>query len=177
MKSAKAISLLTAQRDKLSQVISYEDSVWKTQTRSVVRDIFGERSEEDNYMQDFSYLSLYTPEHRWQQEFLKSKKDVERFLNSCIDTIKERGVPKKTKMNFLYTANHEALAAIFLAICGGIFSIGYIVGENSQYKDLLRLEHEVSTAEKTNRNQTDTITSLRNTITILTDSSRRDTER
>ena len=86
MNKKTAIKILETQKQKLDSFIkkSFYDLVWKTQTVQYIKQIFGENSEQFKFINGIKVQSPYSP-------------DLTKFLDSCIDSVKNVGVFKEPK--------------------------------------------------------------------------------
>lgn len=105
MNKKTALKVLEIQKQKLDKFHEkrFYDLVWKTQTVQYIKQIFGENSEQLNYINSIKIRSQFSP-------------DPSRFLDSCIDTIKNIGVFKEPKKNILYGYSNLKIISIAISI-------------------------------------------------------------
>lgn len=105
MNKKNAIKVLKSQKQKLDSFHEkrFYDLVWKTQTVQYIKQIFGEKSEQFNYINSLKIYNQYSP-------------DPTRFLDSCIDSVKNFGVYKEPKKNILDGQSNFKIISIAISI-------------------------------------------------------------
>lgn len=126
MDKKKAIEILQGQLQKLKETNSID--VWKNQTASFAKDIFGEESHEYEWITKFNVGWYYSREAR-PQAVREAKARASEFLENCIETIRLKGVYKKPKQNFLQTMGNATLVPVILFAVGAVFSGGMLYGK------------------------------------------------
>ena len=133
MKPTKAIKILIRQRDKVLSRDHQNDYIWITQTTYYIKEIFGEDSEQHRFIQKFSFnpgLSLSTfPKDQTRSEADRLKASAVRFLNTCIEAIKDIGVQKPSKQNFLSGLSDSIIAVIIGLLITVPGATGYFLGQ------------------------------------------------
>lgn len=106
----KVIEIQIQKLDKFHEKKLY-DLVWKTQTTQYIKQIFGESSEQFDYMSTAKVQSPYSP-------------DPTKFLDSCIDSVKNVGVYKEPKKNILSSLSDSLIVLILTTIGIVSFALG-----------------------------------------------------
>lgn len=93
MNSIKAISLLNIQLDKLPTIDKDTYKSWQIQTTSYIKDIFGDTSEEYNFIKSTNFvLGLIDTPHN--QQIKQNTPRIKSFLENCIESLEHRGISK-----------------------------------------------------------------------------------
>lgn len=116
MNNKKAIEILQKQIDKLLSTKQNRNESWIIETQTYVINFFGKESHQNNF---FKYYS-WTPNPDFDPDFQEKQTII--FLNDCIDTIKNIGIYKEPKQNFLNQLSDSLLVLILSVI--GIVSFG-----------------------------------------------------
>ncbi len=129
MKKEKAVQILKTQQQTLPSLNKETYEVWKTNTLSWIKQIFGESSEEYKYFKDFHfwYNDMYNPE----AEIRKNIPKANSFLENCITRINTVGLPKKEWKHVLITTNPMLFWAVFLALLTFSFWLGKVTANKS----------------------------------------------
>jgi len=131
MNKKKVIKVLEQQKAKILDKNHYNDETWVFQTASYIKDIFGEKSTEYDYISRFTFTVqvLNTTPKEEIGLLIQMKEDkVIKFINNCIETIKNKGIIKPTKMNFLNKLNNGILIAIITFAVPSLIGIGFYFG-------------------------------------------------
>jgi len=122
MKKEKAVQILKAQQQTLPSLNKETYEVWKTNTLSWIRLLFGESSEEYKHFKDFHFweFDIYNPE----AEIRKNIPKANSFLENCITRINAVGLPKKEWKHVLITTNPTLFWAVFVVLMGGMLWLG-----------------------------------------------------
>jgi len=158
MKPKQAIRVLENQLQKLQNVQSYSDRGWITQTRSYIKSIFGETSEEYDYIQDFDWLDYYIEQYQYQSTFLQKKSEVHQFIQNCIETVRAKGTNYE-RTNFLSRIDNATLVTITIFLLGVIGTACYQWGKYNSDLQNIKLNQMI---EK----QGEAILKLRDTVDI-----------
>jgi hypothetical protein len=132
MKPQKAIEILKRQRDKINDPKHPNNDTWKVQTASHIKDFFGESSDEYAHISQFSFSVLGhagMSSDQWKMELNMNKRRISQFLDSCIETINDKGLYKPHKGNFLASLSDTWLSVIFVTVIPSLFLAGIWVGE------------------------------------------------
>ncbi len=133
MNKKKAIEILQKQKEKIKDEPDLQDYTWTIQTRTCIKDFFGEDSNEYFFIKNFSFGN-----HVYSEEtgnYVKPKielpiAEISRFLDKCVETINYKGLyrPRKSYVfNEQWTKDHPILFEIIkwaIPIIGA-FLIGY----------------------------------------------------
>jgi hypothetical protein len=125
MNRNKAISILKNQIEKI-KTPEGKTSEWSMQTKSYVKSFFGEDSIQFEYFQTFSFFSTYTY-------------DPVLFLNECIEFIKNNGLYKVPKKNFLESLPNWLIMLLIPAL----FSAGLAIGKYTSDLQNIELKREL----------------------------------
>lgn len=149
MNKKKAITILENQIKSLDKYFSGDsyDMTWKIQTLAYLKKIFGEESSQFEYFNKIRISS--------------QKPDPTRFLNECIEVVKNIGVYKEPKKNILSSLHDSIIAIIITAIGTVSFSVGKYTSdaqnielkiENKELSDSLSLfkSGKITNVEKNN---------------------------
>ncbi len=131
MNKNRALKGLNYQKDKLLDTKYFKDAIWVFQTASWIQDIFGKDSPEYAYIGKFSFVYEHLSgesDEQVRRGLDRRKKDAEKFIDSCIQTVKLKGVIYQPKVNFLQKFNNIQMFGTLLGIAAIIFSIGIWVG-------------------------------------------------
>lgn len=120
-KIEKAISVLENQKQKIKN--KKTDSVWQTQTISYIKLYLGEDSPEYKHINTFHY---------WDERFNYNKEAIE-FLDNCIETVKIKGLYKKSG-NFITRMDDNKMRWLIGGLCAFLLIIGGIIYKQG-YKD------------------------------------------
>lgn len=127
MKPQKAIQTLERQRDKINDPKHPNNDTWKVQTASHIKDFFGEKSDEYAHIRQFSF-SVFghtgMSKEQWRNEMDMNKRRIVQFLDTCIETINDKGLYKPRKKNFLSDWSELQLLKWAIPIATGIFISG-----------------------------------------------------
>lgn len=137
MKPEQAIKILEGQIEKYNSIDAKTCYTWKTQTSSYIKSFFGEHSDEYEFINKFMFdYDVYTIVKLPQE----NAKALTTFVRNCIETIKNVGLHKPPRPNFLFHIDNRWLIT---GICGAvvvIFTAGYVTGniftnaKNVEYK-------------------------------------------
>ena len=130
MKKERAIEILQNQIAKLDDLHSQNYRVWQAQTKTYILNFFGEGSPQYIYFDKF-YLASGLSNDSPLQQIKRNINEARNFLNSSIELIEHNGLYKPPKQNFLYTMRGDVVAAFAIAIAGGLFYLGTVVGNQS----------------------------------------------
>ena len=109
MKPEQAIKSLNAQKEKLSTRTNV-NTAWSTATRSLIKDYFGQDSEEYKFMSKFRFSSVIYVDEAYEEKSIKeSIVRVSQFLDSCIENIERKGIYKAPKSNFLSRVDNAVI--------------------------------------------------------------------
>lgn len=128
MTDIKAIEILKNQLEKLKTITIQNHSSWRTQTKSYIITLFGDKSPECDFLSHFSFINSY------ESDFTAIKRNTpiaENFINNCIETIQHRGLKKKEWKHILITTHPAIFWALFTTLCGGFFVIGQLTANKS----------------------------------------------
>ncbi|MBK7872948.1 MAG: hypothetical protein IPJ74_20915 [Saprospiraceae bacterium] len=163
----KAIAILKKQRNKLTDPKHYNDENWVSQTASFIKDFFGDHSLEYGFIKQFKF---YVRSSNWDSEedikrWLSEKpKQAIKFLDNCIETLEDKGLYKKPKINFLSRLGDTALWAIISLGLPGLITIGFFFGNMYSDKQNIELRREnkslkdsISVLKASTNNQNNTI--------------------
>ena len=161
MRKSKAINLLKQQIDKLNDENYFKDENWCNQTRTYLKDIFGEKSEEYLRLKNFRFVYYEKDKEipEWSKNELDSNiENAINFLLSCIETIKTIGITTENKNIF---SKYKTLEIIGFLITLGliIYGIGNYFGYEKADKQNIELRQE-------NKLLKDSLTTLRTTFKV-----------
>jgi hypothetical protein len=130
MNSTKAISLLNIQLDKLATIDKDTYKSWQIQTSSYIKDIFGEKSDEYDFIKNTHFVigMIDTP---YNQQIKQNTPRVQSFLENCIESLEHRGLTKsnpdtqkqKESWTKQYPVIWEVVKAIIILLVGYFFRV------------------------------------------------------
>ncbi|MDD4730203.1 MAG: hypothetical protein PHN55_15810 [Dysgonamonadaceae bacterium] len=145
MNKKNAIKVLENQKSKLIDNKIYKDETWVFQTASFIKDFFGEDSTEYSFISQFNfYVKVPNGTSPEETRFLldNKKNKAEKFIDDCIETIKTKGLIKRTKINFLNRLTNGAIVSIMTPIALAIFGAGFYFGTEKINNDNIELKSE-----------------------------------
>lgn len=95
MNQEKAIELLKSQQQKLESLDEKNYLGWQTQTKSFIKDFFGEQSQEYQDIKDFSFTSWYS-DLPTNDQIKREIPTMSATLDSLIETITHKGLYKQS---------------------------------------------------------------------------------
>ena len=139
MTTKKAVKILEEQLIKLEK--SKSESLL-FQTRSFIKDFFGDKSEEYEVSKNLTFRIIVNGLNDEQRKnaFKYKQEEVTKFLITCIDTLKTKGVKKEP---FFKTISETAFWTIFPLLVTGSLAIGYFFGELKSDKQNIELQLEL----------------------------------
>lgn len=164
MDKDKAIKLIMAQLEKLNSHLSLD--VWKNQTASYVKDIFGEQSEEYKWITDCKLPRYFDREQKPSAEKTFRDKCL-LFLVECINTINQKGIYQKPNTNFIQRLDNSTIIAISIFLAGALFVGGVQWGIRTSDVQNIRLEERNELLVKENNALQEKITSLEKKVQEL----------
>jgi hypothetical protein len=127
MDNKTAISILNKQIDKLKLSKENRTDSWTIETKQYIISFFGEDSIQKDFFNGYSWVLNPNSDLDWQE------KQVIAFLNDCINTIRNIGLYKKEKPNFLVTLPNWIISAVL----PGLFALGLLAGKcSSDYQNV-----------------------------------------
>lgn len=152
MDKDEAIEHLRAHRKKLEK--SDVDSVWITQTASLVRDFLGDEVDEYTWIKNRKPPSWSLDYETNRSIKLKAKNEAIRFVNGCIDTIERNGLYKKPTPNFFYRFNNWQAISFTVGTLIVLISAAFIGGreweKNISDTQNIELRQEVTNLKQQN---------------------------
>lgn len=128
MNNSKAIELLNSQYSKIEDLNEKNYRSWQVHTSSLIRDLFGDTSEEYKYISEVNIVLGYT-DIPFQTQINSYKADLQIFIDGCIESVEHRSVFKPDKQNNGgdWAKNHpilmELIKTVFLLAAG--FALRY----------------------------------------------------
>jgi hypothetical protein len=129
MKKKRAIEILKLQRDKLYNIEIYKDETWVFQTASYVKDFFGKDSVEFIFLQQFKFTVMGDTsmgDSDWKRAFKDKDDKIKKFMDNCIETLANKGLPKKDSLWKIWLKQPENWWKILVFIVGTGISIAAI---------------------------------------------------
>jgi len=156
MTDNQAIKILQQQIDRLRNNSSNRSSAWNNETKRYIVEFFGENSIEYDRYWYFGAWWIINPaiDKSVPNTVEHQEKQVIALLESFINTIKNLGITRKPKMNFLYTIPNWILSLIFPALV----LLGIIVGKYLDNVENIRLMQKSEKLELENKNLKQKIT-------------------
>jgi hypothetical protein len=127
MTETQAISILASQKAKLTTLDENTCTPYQTQTTSYVIAIFGEESKEAEFMKNFIFI-IVGARIDWDKQIKTSSVGLSYFIDGCIETVKNKGVYKRPKPNWLTHADNKWLIGISITLSIGLIGGGYAIG-------------------------------------------------
>lgn len=153
----KATDILLRQKEKLTTE-NLRQGTWLIQTSSIIKDFFGDTSDEYNFIKDFKFYSntmdIMSAEYDTNAHISKNSKAASQFIDNCIETLNHKGLFKAPKTNSLTQISETALWTIISITVPGLISIGIFFG--NMYSDKQNIELRVE-----NKLLKDSVTFLR----------------
>lgn len=143
MNKKNAIKILEVQKSKLENNSIYKDETWVFQTASYIKDFFGENSTEYSFISQFNFMVkvLNTTSNDETLRLLNEKKEkVATFIDNCIETIRNKGILKEEKVNFLNRLGNGPLVAIIVFIVPSLIGLGFYFGTEKINQDNIVLK-------------------------------------
>jgi len=174
MKPKQAIKILERQRDRISDPKFPNDETWVFQTTEHIKDFFGESSSQFAFISQFSFSVIGHPstsDEKWRYELDSKKRKAERFIDTCIETINDKGLYKPPKQNFLAGLGDTWLVIIFGTVVPALFFGGVWIGEYRSDIKNIELRRHLQSARDSLSNMTTTImkNSVKDSGSIATD--------
>ena len=159
----KAIEILTGQQNKLAELPTFDNGVWRTQTKSYIELFFSTDSAEFKYINETDFYVgrggayvTYTP-LEIQNKTDYQKKIAGDFLTNCIETLEHKGVYQPPKGNFLSRMSDGLIVTILLFAIPGLLWVGNVWGKYLSDTQNIEMKIEI-------KNLKDTILTLRPTV-------------
>jgi hypothetical protein len=137
----KAIEILNIQKSKLDSGKSLNDGIWRIQLLSYIATYFSENSTEYKflskkhfYVDEYDSRAYRISENSIQDDLKEKIVQAREFIDNCIETLKNTGIYRKPKSNFLSRVSENWLifiCGIIISVLVGIFYIGYWYGQHS----------------------------------------------
>jgi len=128
-KTKQAVKVLQAQIDKGNEPSIHYPS-WKIQSQSLIEKYFTKDSKEYKWFDrptiSFAYYSG-DPQENIKNETAKSIRDTQHHLQAAIETLKIKGFPKETKVNYLSRLSDTWLTFLIGLLLSGYY-LAYQVG-------------------------------------------------
>lgn len=131
MKKQKSINILNNQKNKLN-IPNKNDENWIIQTASYVKEIFGEESTEFEFIKKFTFeveASTYSPKEEILASQVIKMEKAKGFIDNCIETINQKGLPKIKNGNFLQKLSDTWLSALLLMLLSTIATVSFFLGQ------------------------------------------------
>ncbi|HBF87321.1 MAG TPA: hypothetical protein DDX39_01675 [Bacteroidales bacterium] len=128
MKLKQAIKIIEEQKQKVLSPDYPKNDEWIVETASYIKDFFGFESIEYSRIAQFKWhvkVLDTTPKEKIKQFLEQNTSNIVIFLDNCKRTLKNKGLYKVPKNNFLSDKSNLELLSIILGICVFIFGIGY----------------------------------------------------
>jgi len=125
-----AVEMLNKQKIKLSQTNADLFYTWKIQTTTYIKEIFGEHSNEYLFINKFSQYIVYS-DLSYDKQLDKKREELNQYLGNCIETLSHIHIYKPPKRNFLNRVDNKILVPIIIALAGGLWTLGFRIGQNS----------------------------------------------
>ncbi|WP_298147698.1 hypothetical protein [Flavobacterium sp.] len=123
MKPDKAVEILRQQIEKLQTSKDNRTQSWTIETRTYIVYFFGENSFQNEYFRHLSWSIEPKRDHDRQE------KDAIKFLEDCINTIKNVGLYKKPTTNILSKLSDSLIVLILTAIATVAVGIGKYISD------------------------------------------------
>ena len=160
MKIQTAIQILERQLSEI-QAIQKGDRSWVLQTQEYIKSFFGEQSVLLSFFDKFNFLEHWSYNTEDDPTLLKRKTQAAVYLTGCIQTLKDVGLYKKPRQNFLSSLSDTALWTMFGTILPLIIYLSFYFGKKEGDNKIEKLEIELQKSK-------DTISSIRITTFLNT---------
>lgn len=141
----KATKILLSQKKKLTTENLRQDT-WRTQTSSLIKDFFGDTSNEYLFIKGFEFYSKtfdsMSAEYNTNAHINKNSKAASHFIDNCIETLTHKGLYKQPKPNLISRLSETALWTILGVGVSGLISIGFFFGNLYSDKQNIQLQQE-----------------------------------
>ncbi|MBA6156473.1 hypothetical protein H3Z83_08110 [Tenacibaculum sp. S7007] len=151
MRKNKAISILENQIKKLGKKENLNHR-WTIETRTYLKEFFGEDSEQLQFLKDFNWK----PGIASEPEIYKPT--IEKFLYDCISTIKNIGLKKEVTENW-FSKIPNWIMSLSLT---GLFGLGIVIGNVTNDKQNFELRQENKVLKRELLNKTEDTLSIKN---------------
>lgn len=154
MNTKKAVKIL---QDQILKIEKSKSESLLFQTRSFIKDFFGEQSEEYEVSRKLTFTIVLNGLSKEQisQAFNQKQEEAIKFLNTCIETLKTKGIKKEP---FFKTISETAFWTIFSILLPSLTLIGFFFGELKIDKQNIELQLEI-------KNLKDSLLFFRNNFT------------
>lgn len=130
MNKKKAIEILIQQKNKLEKSSFYQDETWVFHTASYIKDFFGESSTEFTFISQFRFTVISTnktPEPDILYALDQKKQKALKFLDNCVDTIKNKGLYKPESKMLTWVKEPANLWKMFAFIVTTLLSVATLI--------------------------------------------------
>jgi len=148
MNKDQAIDILKQQKSKLRRrndnignVEVLIDGTWKTQTESYIKLFFSEKSPEFDHISHFMLYELPTLE----AYAYKAIPGLETFIDNCVESVKNNGLYRIPRGNFLSRLNEGTLVTILIFAIPGLLTVGTLFGKYLSDTQNIELRSTVKT--------------------------------
>jgi len=137
---------------------------WVIQMRTIILDYFGPESNEYDYSKKFIFKDeKSTPENYGHNIHL-----AQEFLMRCMETIKDKGIYRPKKKNFLNDMDQKALVAWIALLAAAIFFLGKFEEKfehQDDHQNIKNLSDSLHQSQGTNQLLNDSIIKLKSDAT------------
>lgn len=168
MRKSRRIGILNQQIEKLNDEKYEKDERWVVQTLTYMNRFFGENSPQSIYTKGFKFYGFVplpcTPESI-ENDRIERINEAKRFLQDCIEIIKNNGVEIKNH-NFLEKFSNQALIPVIVSIIGGLLYVGYLFGTSTTDSKNIEIKQENKQLIKENEILKDSLSAIKATFKI-----------
>lgn len=145
MTDKQAISIIQSQIDKLKNSNENRNFSWTNETRAYIVEFFGKDSEQNSYFNDFNSWWKLIPsiDKDFPESIDNNEKNVIKFLEGCIDIIKNIGIVKKPKVNYLHTLPEWVITMVLPSL----IVLGIMIGKYLNDVENLKLTNKIELLE------------------------------
>lgn len=150
MTTEKAIEILIRQRDKVVDKDHYNDETWVFHTASHIKDFFGEDSTEYSFISQFKFTVIGNSamsNEQWRSDLDHQQDKALKFIDNCIQTIKDKGLYRPPRQNFLQRLNDTWLTTILVLVLSGIGTVTFLIGQYTAGLENIELERDLKQAK------------------------------
>ena len=103
--------------------------LWKIQTQTFIKEIFGHESPEFKEISDFNFAELGTL-HNAPEVNSRRREEMCQFLDNCVQIVEKVGTHKKEWKHIILTWNPGIFWTLYISLLGFVFYFGGQINGN-----------------------------------------------
>jgi hypothetical protein len=135
--------LLLKQIDKLGKPQFQTNEIWINKTSSLIKDFFGDNSEEYKFITRFQYKKELITAGAIGRLVITNTKEVTQFLNDCMDTLDHKGLYRELRTNFVMRLDNGTLVALIFGLLAILGPTCFAWGKYSSDLQNIELKQQV----------------------------------